>query len=257
MPTLAYDRAGTGHPLLLVHAGIVDRRMWDPVWDSLTAGYRVIRPDLRGFGETPVSLEPYTNWRDLADLLRELDAAPAHVIGVSNGGAASLDLALAEPGLVDRLVLVAPGLPGWDWSAKLQADWEAEEAAWQRRDLDEVAWSNVRTWVDGPVRGGEAPHEVRQAVFDMYRHALELQAVDGAMDPEPREPRARDHLGEVSQPTLIVVGDLDQPDMMAVGEHMAATIPGARLAVMHGVAHLPPMEAPDAFVDLVAGFLES
>jgi 3-oxoadipate enol-lactonase len=256
MPTLTYDQAGNGHPLLLVHAGIVDRHMWDPVWESLTAGYRVIRPDLRGFGETPVSLEPYTNSADLADLLRELDAAPAHVIGVSNGGAASLDLALAEPGLVDRLVLVAPGLPGWEWGPQLQADWEAEEAAWERRDLDEVAWMNVRIWVDGPQRGGEAPSEVRQAVFDMYRHALELQAVEGAMDPEPREPRARDHLGEVSQPTLIVVGDLDQPDMMAVGEHVAASIPGARLAAMHGVAHLPPMEAPDAFVDLVTGFLK-
>jgi 3-oxoadipate enol-lactonase len=255
--SIAYEEAGDGLPLLLVHAGIVDRHMWDPVWEGLTARYRVIRPDLRGFGETPVSLEPYANWRDLADLLRSLDAAPAHVIGISNGGAASLDLALAEPGLVDRLVLVAPGLPGWDWAPRLQADWEAEEAAWQRHDLDEVAWMNVRIWVDGPLRGGEAPAGVRQAVFDMYRHALELQAVDGATDPEPREPLSRDHLAEVSQPALIVVGDLDQPDMMAVGEHMAASIPGARLAMMHGVAHLPPMEAPDAFADLVTTFLES
>ena len=254
---IAYDEAGSGHPLLLVHAGIVDRHMWDPVWEALTAGYRVIRPDLRGFGGTPASYEPFTNWRDLADLLRSLDAGPAHVIGVSNGGAASLDLALAEPGLVDRLVLVAPGLAGWDWAPQLKADWEVEEAAWQRRDLDEVAWLNVRIWVDGPLRGGEAPPELRQAVFDMYRHALELQAVEGAVDSESLEPRSRERLGEVSPPTLIVVGDLDQPDMMAVGQHMAVAMPRARLAVMRGVAHLPPMEAPDAFVDLVTGFLET
>ena len=257
MPTLAFDQAGTGHPLLLVHAGIVDRRMWDPVWDAMTAGYRVIRPDLRGFGETPASTEPFTNWRDLAALLRALDAAPAHVIGVSSGGSASLDLALAEPGLVDRLVLVAPGLAAWPWSSQLEADWEAEESAWLRRDLDDVAWRNVRTWVDRPLREGEAAPELRQAVFDMYRHALELQAVEGAVDASPLEPRSSGRLGEVSQPTLVLVGDLDQPDMMAIGEHLAASIPGARLAVMHGVAHLPPMEAPDAFVDLVTGFLET
>ena len=256
MTTLAYDQAGDGHPLLLVHAGIVNRHMWDPVWESLAAGYRVIRPDLRGFGETPAAREPFTNWHDLADLLHDLDAAPAHVIGVSSGGSASLDLALAEPGLADKLVLVAPGLAGWSWSAQLKADWQAEEAAWKRGDLDEVAWANVRTWVDGPLRGGEAAPGLRQAMFDMYRAALELQAVEGATDSEARQPASRDHLAEVSQPTLVVVGDLDQPDMMDVGEHLAASIPGARLTVMHGVSHLPPMEAPEAFVDLVTGFLE-
>jgi pimeloyl-ACP methyl ester carboxylesterase len=253
--SLAYDDAGSGHPLLLVHAGIVNRRMWDPVWQRLAAAYRVIRPDLRGFGETAASLEPFTNWSDLAELLRSLGAASAHVIGVSSGGAASLDLALAEPALVDRLVLVAPGLGGWDWAAQLRADWEAEEAAWQRGDRDEVAWANVRTWVDGPLRGGEAARELRQAVFDMYRPALELQAVDGAEDSGSLEPASSGRLGEVAATTLVVVGELDQPDMMAIGAHLAREIPAARLAVMEGVSHLPPMEAPEAFLALVMEFL--
>ena len=264
MPTLilhganiAYDEAGTGHPLLLVHAGIANRHMWDPVWDALAARYRVIRPDLRGFGESPVAMEPFTNWHDLARLLRALDAVPAHVIGVSMGGGASLDLALAEPYKVNRLVLVAPGLPGWEWADSLKADWAAEEAAWQRGDLDEVAWANVRTWVDGPVRGGEAPAELRQAVFDMYRPALDLQKVEGAVDGEPLEPLAADRLAEVAAPTLVLVGELDQPDMMKVGEHLAASMPHARLVRMPWVAHLPPMEAPAAFLRIVTEFLEA
>jgi 3-oxoadipate enol-lactonase len=264
MPTLnvngadvAYDEAGTGHPLLLVHAGIANRHMWDLVWDALASRFRVIRPDLRGFGETPAATEPFTNWQDLAGLLRALDARPAHVIGVSMGGSASLDLALAEPDLVDRLVLMAPGQAGWDWAPQLRADWEAEEAAWQRGDLDEVAWANVRTWVDGPVRGGEAPAELRQAVFDMYRPALGLQAIEGAVDGESLEPPASGRLGEVAAPTLVVVGELDQPDMMDIGEHLEREIPGARLARMPGVSHLPPMERPDAFAALVIEFLEA
>ncbi len=189
---IAYDEAGSGRPLLLVHAGIANRHMWDPVWERLAARFRVIRPDLRGFGETPVATEPFTNWHDLARLLRALDAVPAHVIGVSSGGSASLDLALAEPYKVHRLVLVAPGLAGWEWADSLKADWEAEEAAWQRGDLDEVAWANMRTWIDGPVRGGEARAELRQAVFDMYRPALQLQKVEGAVhgDALSRVPRA-------------------------------------------------------------------
>ncbi len=263
MPTLnlhgadiAYDEAGTGHPLLLVHAGIANRHMWDSVWEALAARFRVIRPDLRGFGESIAATEPFTNWHDLARLLRALDAVPAHVIGVSMGGGAALDLALAEPYKVDRLVLVASGLFGWEWADQLKADWEAEEAAWQRGDLDEVAWANVRTWVDGPVRGGEAPAELRQAVFDMYRPALDLQKVEGAVDGEPLEPRAADRLAEVAAPTLVVVGELDQPDMMKIGEKLAQEIPDARLVRMPGVAHLPPMEAPAEFLRIVTEFLE-
>ncbi len=254
---LAYDEAGSGHPLLLVHAGIANRHMWDPVWERLAARFRVIRPDLRGFGESPAATEPFTNWHDLARLLRALDAVPAHVIGVSSGGSASLDLALAEPYKVDRLVLVAPGLAGWEWADRLKADWEAEEAAWQRGDLDEVAWSTVRTWVDGPIRGGEAPAELRQAVFDMYRPALELQKVEGAVDGDALEPSSAGRLGEVGAPTLVVVGELDQPDMMEVGVHLAASIPHARLVRMPGVSHLPPMEAPEEFLRIVMEFLES
>ena len=252
---IAYDEAGSGHPLLLVHAGIANRHMWDPVWETLAARYRVIRPDLRGFGESPVAKEPFTNWHDLARLLRVLDAVPAHVIGVSLGGSAVLDLALAEPYKVDRLVLVAPGLAGWEWADQLRADWDAEEAAWQRRDLDEVGWANVRTWIDGPLRGTEAATELRQAVFDMYRPALDLQAVEGAEDSGSLEPRSADRLGEVSMPTLVVVGELDQPDMMKIGEHLAESINGARLVRIPGVSHLPPMEAPDEFVRIVTEFL--
>jgi 3-oxoadipate enol-lactonase len=252
---IAYDEAGSGHPLLLVHAGIANRRMWDPVWEQFAARFRVIRPDLRGFGESPVGMEEYTNWHDLARLLRELDAVPAHVIGVSMGGSASLDLALAEPYKVERLVLSAPGLAGWQWRDQLRANWDAEEAAWQRRDLDEVAWANVRTWIDGPLRGGEAPAALRQAVFDMYRPALDLQAVEGAADGVPLEPRAADRLDEVAAPTLVIVGELDQPDMMDIGEHLAASMHHARMVRMPGVSHLPPMEDPEEFVRIVTEFL--
>jgi 3-oxoadipate enol-lactonase len=252
---LAYDEAGSGQSLLLVHAGIVNRRMWDPVWDSLAGSYRIIRPDLRGFGESKAATTPFTNWKDLAALLRARKAAPAHVVGISMGGSAALELTLMEPGLVDRLVLIAPGLGGWDWSPELKAAWKDEEAAWQRGDLDEVAWKNVEIWVDGPTRGGEAPPEIRQAVFDMYRPALQMQAVDGATDSESIDPPAAERLGEVTAKTLVIVGEFDQPDMMRVGEHLAQQINGARLVRMPGVAHLPPMEDPEAFAALVTGFL--
>jgi pimeloyl-ACP methyl ester carboxylesterase len=92
-------------------------------------------------------------------------------------------------------------------------------------------------------------------VFDMYRPALDLQAVEGAVDGEPLEPRAADRLAEVAAPTLVIVGELDQPDMMDIGEHLAASMPHARMVRMPGVSHLPPMEAPNEFVRIVTEFL--
>jgi len=252
--SIGYDEAGTGHPLALIHAGIVDRRMWDPVWDAFASRYRTIRHDMRGFGETPLPNGPHAGWRDLAGLLRHLKATPAHVVGASAGGSAAIELALSEPKLVERLVLVAPGIAGWEWSDGLRAIWAEEEAAYERGELDEVAWINVRTWLDGRRPPEALDPELRQAVWEMQRGALEQENDDAPA--EPLEPPIRDRLGEMQMPTLIIVGALDQPDMLAIGEHLVSAIPNARLEVMSGVAHLPPMEAPERFVELVSGFLD-
>jgi pimeloyl-ACP methyl ester carboxylesterase len=261
MPTLtingtphAYEMAGQGSALLLLHAGIADRRMWDDVWPMLTAHHRCLRFDLRGYGDTPIPREPFAWTADTAALLRELGVQRAHVVGVSMGAGVAIDLALAHPDLVDRLVLVAPGLPGWEWSAAMDAFDAAETEAVERGDLEEASWINVRHWVDGVGRpGGQADASLRQRVFEMQKRAFEID------EPEAEGrwlvPDRGDHLGEIRSPTLLVVGELDQPDFAAIGRRMAEEIPGARLEMMPGVAHLPPMEAPEAFSRLVLDFL--
>jgi pimeloyl-ACP methyl ester carboxylesterase len=171
------------------------------------------------------------------------------------GGSAALDLAISEPSLVDRLVEVAPGLAGWEWTDGLRALWAEEEAAYERGDLEEVAWINVRTWLDGRRPAEALPPDLRQAVWEMQRQALDQENDDAPA--EPLDPPARERLGEVKAPTLIIVGALDQPDMLAIGDHLAQEIPDARLTVMSGVAHLPPMEAPESFAKLVTDFLEA
>jgi pimeloyl-ACP methyl ester carboxylesterase len=252
---ISYDTEGDGPPLLLLHAGIVDRRMWDPVWESLTARFHAVRPDLRGFGQTPNPSGSHAHWRDAAALLRGLELGPVDVMGISMGASAALELALSAPEMVRRLVLIAPGLAGWDWAPSLRAAWEAEEAAYEAGDLDEMAWINVRAWLDGPHRDADAvPAQLRQAVFAMQRAALDLD--NDAAVLETLDPPARTRLGEVVMPCLVVVGNLDQPDMVRIARHLAVSLPDARLEVLPGVAHLPPMEAPSAFLDAVLPFLE-
>ncbi|HSM38092.1 MAG TPA: alpha/beta fold hydrolase [Candidatus Limnocylindrales bacterium] len=252
---LGYDEAGSGPPLLLIHAGIVDRRMWDDVWPDLTARHRVVRLDLRGFGDTPLPDGPFVYTDDAAKLLLALGIDRASVIGVSMGGHVAIDLAIAHPEMVEKLIVVASGIDGWEHSDAMKAEWDLEEAAWETGDLDEVAWVNVRTWLDGPSRGPDAlPAELRQQVWEMQRKALAYDNDDARGSWATESRRAR--LGEISAPTLVMVGELDQPDFGEIARMLAAEIPDARFQELPGVAHLPPMEAPDEFSRVVLDFLD-
>jgi 3-oxoadipate enol-lactonase len=252
---LAYDEIGAGPPLILVHAGIADRRMWDLVVPLLADAFRVIRYDARGFGDSPAADGSFAHWRDLAGVIRTLEAAPARLIGVSMGGGTVLVLATEEPDLVERMVVVAPGIGVSEPSPAMISFWDAEDAALERDDLDAAAEVNVRMWLDGPMRSSsEVDPAVRSSVFDMQRRAFEI-ANPASVEERPLEPlRAR--LPSIATPMLVMVGELDQPDSLALSEEVAAAAGNARFLSMPGVAHLPPLEAPEAFVELVRPFLE-
>jgi pimeloyl-ACP methyl ester carboxylesterase len=250
----AYDEAGQGSPLLLIHAGIADRRMWDDVWPAFTAHHRVVRLDLRGFGDTPLPAGPFVYADDAAGLLRALGIDQAGVIGVSMGGHVAIDMAIGYREMVGRLVVVAAGIDGWEYSDAIKAEWDLEEAAWESGDLDEVAWVNVRTWLDGPTRGpGALPAGLRRRVWEMQRTALDHDN-DEARGGWATESR-RKRLGEITAPTLVMVGELDQPDFGEIARMLGSEIPGARFEELPGVAHLPPMEAPAEFSRVVLDFL--
>jgi 3-oxoadipate enol-lactonase len=104
-----YESAGGGHPLVLIHGGQMDRRMWDQQFQLFSKTYRVIRYDVRGFGKSPASTNVYADEEDLAALLKFLHVEKAYVVGLSLGGRIAIDFALTHFGMVDAIVPVAPG----------------------------------------------------------------------------------------------------------------------------------------------------
>jgi 3-oxoadipate enol-lactonase len=249
--------AGSGPPVVLIHEGVCDSRMWDPQWESFQREHRVMRYDMRGFGRSPLVPGTYSHPADLIALLDELALGPAALVGVSLGGGVALQLAVARPDLVSALVLVGSGVRGHDWSEEVTQAWAEEEAAFERGDLDAVVEVNLRTWVDGPHRSpGEVDPEVRRKVGEMQRRALELYLEGG--DEAEEEALVLDigeRLGEISVPTLVLVGELDVADMHTVAHRLEQEIPGARRGTIDGVAHVPSMERPAEFDELVLGFL--
>ena len=143
--------AGWGPAVLLVHAGIADRRMWDDqLGPFAAAGWTVIRADLPGFGETPPPGRPVALWATLRDLLDHLGVERAVVVGASLGGRAAVDLALAAPDRVQALVLVGSGLAGHPFQEPALFDlWDQSEGAIERGDHQEATRVEIDTWVVG------------------------------------------------------------------------------------------------------------
>src|SRR5205085_6620031 len=101
---IAYDDEGVGEPVILVHAGVADRRMWSAVAPILAARHRVIRPDARGFGESMPPTGPWSHHTDLLGLLDALLVTRAHLVGASMGAGVVVEAALARPEIAASLV---------------------------------------------------------------------------------------------------------------------------------------------------------
>jgi pimeloyl-ACP methyl ester carboxylesterase len=252
---LYYEVAGKGHPLVLIHAGVADSRMWDEQFDVFAQQYRVVRYDWRGAGKSEIPAVPVADYEELAELLRHLNITRAHLVGLSYGSRIALDFTLAHPEMVEKLVLAAPGVSGGEPPQEQMQYNEAEEAALEAGDLDGATEITLRTWVDGPRRGpGEVNPSVRERVREMQRQAYEIVFPEGFSSLE-LEPPAIERLIEVKAPTLIIVGDYDLQPKVEQARWLATQIAGAQLAVVEGVAHMINMEKPAEFNQLVLDFL--
>ena len=242
--------------VLMLHAGIADHRMWQPQVEALeAAGHRVLAPDLRGFGDNRLDPSPFSHLRDAEALLD----GPAAVISCSLGGRVALELALHRPDLVERLVLIAPGMPGWAFSDETRAAWAEEEGAYDRGDFDGAAQVALRMWLDRPARAAaDVDPEVRETVRGMVLRSYEMQQgawEGGAVEEDMLDGTVLERLGEIHCPTLVLVGADDAPEMLAIASHVADSIDGARLVTIGSAAHLPSLERPAEVTPLLLAFL--
>jgi pimeloyl-ACP methyl ester carboxylesterase len=255
---IAFDDEGSGPPVALVHAGVADRRMWADLAASLAERHRVIRHDVRGVGETLPPAGSWSHHTDLLGLLDELLITRAHLVGASMGAGIVVETALARPGIVESLVLVAPGgaLLG-EAPASFRPIWAAEVEALDRGDLDAAVEINLRAWVDGPTRTPDAVDPaVRAFVGRMQREAFELPEWDPEQAPEHElSPAAAERFHELACPVLVVLGEADDPAITAVGERIASQAPRSRLVTVPGAGHMLPLERPAAFGEILATFL--
>jgi pimeloyl-ACP methyl ester carboxylesterase len=253
---LFYREIGAGRPLVLLHAGIADSRMWRPQFEPLGICFRLIAPDLRGFGDSPYPNGPFAYHEDVAGLIAALDFGPAWLVGVSFGSRVALDLCLADPALVRGLVLVSPTVAGFDLGPEVAAFGREEDRLLENGDLQGATELNLRTWVDGPHRpAGQVDPEMRAAIGEMQLLAFQAPEPENVEVIVP-EPVAAKRLDEVHVPTLVIAGELDVPAIVQQASALAGAIDDAGLEIMPGTAHMPTMEAPTTFNALLVDFVE-
>jgi 3-oxoadipate enol-lactonase len=233
------DSDGSGPPLFLLHEGVGDARMWDPVWEQLTARFRAIRYDVRGFGRSPEPTENFTLLGDAQSVLDQLGVGSAHVAGCSMGGLTALELALTRPDRMRTLVLLCPGIAGYPYPeySELEAQFEALEAA---GDQDGLLRLSLEHWA----AAGPDP-----LITELMRSAQRAWAGEQQFE-QAGEP-VYDRLGELRIPTVLMVGDSDEPGLIASNEAAAARIPGCELIRMPGVDHYPTVRVPELVLDTI------
>jgi 3-oxoadipate enol-lactonase len=249
-----YEVDGSGEAVVLIHAGVANLRMWDDQVAALRDSYRVIRYDTRGFGRTETDPVEFSNRADIAALLDHLGEESAHVVGLSRGGMIALDFTLEFPDRVRSLVVAAGGIGGY------QSPEDADESVFEEAEkmLDAKDWAGISEWetaywADGPGQpAGRVGPELRARVHDWILTNYRAEKVEGS--PQPLDPPAVGRLGELHIPLLVILGSLDEAGTQESMRHLAETVPGVRLEVFDGAAHMLNLEQPERFNTLLREF---
>jgi len=235
--------------MVLLHSGVCDRRMWEPQSGPLVESFRVVRPDLRGFGETSLPPGRFSYAADLIELLDHLGIERAAVVGSSFGGRVAMELAVTNPDRVERLVLLCPALAGFPQTADAVAFGEAEEALLKAGDIEGAVALNVSTWL-----GPDADERTCSDVAMMQRHGFEVQLAAETGPEQPELDRVEVHPAVINAPALVVSGGQDMDHFRAVAAHLAETMPNARRVHLDWAGHLPSLERPEAVTALIRDF---
>jgi 3-oxoadipate enol-lactonase len=258
---LYYEASGHGPAVVFIHAAIADRRMWDREFAAYAKDHTVVRYDVRGLGRSPPASHEYSDVADLHALLAHLGVRRATLVGCSNGGRIALDFAVEHPTEVAGLLLVSPGVSGFtaemapDGVAVFEADGQRSAkipAAWKAGRKEE-AIEGLREYWTAAQQGANV-----ELVRTMMReNADEIFSDSSASHNRAPDPPAARRLGSISAPTIVLLGDRDEPSMTFIVRAIVRGIPRAELISVPGGDHLVNLSRPAEFDKALRRLLQS
>jgi 3-oxoadipate enol-lactonase len=250
--TVNAAQSGDGPPLFLLHSLLSDRASFDAIVPELSRSFRVIVPELPGFGRSHPAIGGLAGVADrMAEAVK--DAAgdeDAIVLGNGYGGFVALQMAICRPGIATKLILADCGAA---FSEPGREAFRNMAAASKARGLAAITDVAMRR-LFAPEFQAQYPdlmHDRREAFLktdpDVFRAACDALA---SLDLRPG-------LGRVKVPVLVLVGEHDEATPPPMSQELAAGLPLAHLEIIPGCAHVPQLQAPDIFLDLIGDFLQA
>jgi 3-oxoadipate enol-lactonase len=245
---LWYDEAGSGEAVLLLHGGLGDSELWEPVVPLLAERFRTIRTDLRFFGSSTGPAVPWSWDDDTIGVLDELGIERTALVGLSLGGALALDIALAHPERLWAVVGVAPGLGGHDGAAYTEEQGVRYEAAEAAGDLEAAMAIDFEVW---------APLGADERIRRLWRLTPDANPLPQGVEPRaPAGAPTKERLGELAVPTLVVTVSHDPAGFREIGPLVARGAPNARHVELDS-DHYVTLREPELVTRTLVAFLES
>ena len=233
--------------------GILDRRGWDDQFETFAKQYRAVRYDIRGIGKSDRPQASFSHSKDLYALLTFLNITRAHVVGLSVGGAISLDFAIEHPEVVDCLILAAPGLSSDSKSETNLQGLKALTDLVKTNGLDKLIQLTLDTPFVLSKQNDLGREKVRQIYLDnadVFESGFPVYALW-----EPLQPPPEDRLATVRARVLIIRGDSDSPVYASMTDKISRGIPNATTVVIPGGTHFLNLEKPAEFNEAMRVFL--
>lgn len=243
------EEAGEGFPVVLIHPGLWDCRIWDAQFEAFAEHHRVVRYDLRGSGRSDPPTRPYSDVDDLRSLLWELSIERCALVGCSSGGQLAIDAVLSDPSSVDALVLVSTNVTGYVWEDPALDDrFDAVELAVAEDDLERAIDAQMTLWA--PLDpDSETSARIRSIAWDNARVLRIPETMIRAREP------AVGRLPGLEAATLVIVGEHDVREIHTIADLLAERVPGVLKREIHDADHLVMVRQPEVFNRVVLDFL--
>lgn len=254
---LSVTSGGGGPSIVMLHAGVADRRMWWDTQNHFSQNYSTISYDRRGFGGTIARDEPFSHVDDLRAVLDHYNQERYVLVGCSQGGRIAIDFALSFPKRVAALVLVSTAVTGAPspsaYPTKIAQILTALAKAEEDNDIERVNAIEAHLWLDGPL---SEEGRVAGASRDLFLKMNGTALVHPELTQENGPPSAMKRLNSITAPALLLHGSLDFRHVQERSAWLAGQIPQAQSIVMSGCAHLPNLERSGEFNEALGSFIE-